>query len=118
LEYISGAPKFKKEWKMKSGTIGWNGTIGTLFLVVILLGCGGVEGDYACQGGLLDSLRLESGGKAYVSMTYLGQKTDKAGTYTVDGDKVTVVLEGQSAVFAHSGKTLDGGEMYGKCSAK
>ncbi len=103
---------------MTSGTVGRTGIVGTALLVFVLAGCGGVKGDYACQGGLLDSLRLESGGKAYVSMTYLGQKMEKAATYSVDGDKVNVVLDGSSAVFAHSGKTLDGGDMYGKCTAK
>lgn len=103
---------------MKSKTVGWIGRVGVVFFVMILAGCTNVKGDYACQGGLLDSLRLESGGKAYLSMTYLGQKVDSAGTYTVDGDKVNVVIGGQTAVFAHSGKTLDGGEMNGKCTAK
>jgi hypothetical protein len=104
---------------MKSKTVGRIGAMGTVLLVVILAGCGGVKGDYTCTGGMLDSLRLESGGKADVSMTFLGQKIEKAGTYTEDGDKVTVVLDGsQSAVFAHSGKTLDGGETYGKCTVK
>ena len=93
--------------------------MGTALLVFVLAGCGGVKGDYACQGGLLDSLRFwNPRGKAYVSMTYLGQKMEKAATYSVDGDKVNVVLDGSSAVFAHSGKTLDGGDMYGKCTAK
>ena len=44
---------------MKSATVGRMGTVGVLFLVAILAGCTGVKGDYICQGGLLDSLKLE-----------------------------------------------------------
>jgi hypothetical protein len=77
-----------------------------------------VEGEYACQGGLLDSIKLESGGKADVRETYLGQKMEKTATYTVDGSKVTVVLDGQSAVFTLSSKTLAGGDTLGTCTAK
>ena len=42
---------------MKSGTVGRMGTVGVLFLVVILAGCTGVKGDYICQGSLLGSLK-------------------------------------------------------------
>jgi hypothetical protein len=77
-----------------------------------------LPGLVACQGGLLDNLKLESDGKADVSETYLGQKMEKAATYTVDGNKVSVLLDGQSAVFTLSGKTLNGGDMLGTCTAK
>jgi hypothetical protein len=95
-------------------------SVGCVLLTVFLAACTGsrVEGDYACQGGLLDSMKLESGGKADVGETYLGQKIEKVATYTVDGSKVTVMLDGQSAVFTLSGKTLAGGEMLGTCTAK
>lgn len=87
-------------------------------LTLFLAGCSSVKGDYACQGGLLDNLKLESDGKADVSETLLGQKMEKAATYTVDGNKVNVLLDGQSAVFTLSGKTLNGGDMLGSCTAK
>lgn len=86
--------------------------------VVTLTACGGVKGDYVCQGGLLDTLQLQSGGKAQLTMTYLGQKMQQAGTYTVDGNNVNVVIGNNTAVFVRSGKTLDGGEANGKCTAK
>jgi hypothetical protein len=91
-----------------------------LLLVAFLASCTGsrVEGEYACLGGLLDSIKLESGGKADVRETYLGQKIEKTATYTVDGSKVTVVLDGQSAVLTLFGKTLAGGDMLGTCTAK
>ena len=59
-----------------------------------------------------------SSGKADVKETYLGQKIEKTATYTVDGSKVTVMLDGQSAAFTLSGKTLAGGDTLGTCTAK
>lgn len=93
------------------------GTLGAALLVVTLAGCGGVEGNYACKDSVLASVQLKSGGKAYVTMAIFGQKIEKGGTYTVDGDKVNIVIDGDSMLFTASGKTLNGGEMFGKCTA-
>lgn len=89
---------------------------GVLFLLTALFGCGGVKGDYTCQGGLLESLQLKSGEKAYVVMSVFGQKMEKAGTYTVDGDKINVIIDGESMLFTKSGKKLNAGGMLGTCS--
>ena len=94
----------------------WFAYAGCSLLVLGLAGCTNVKGNYSCQGGLLDSLTLESDGKATASATMLGIKQVRSGTYTVDGDKVTVVINGSPSVFNHSGKTLDGGEVVGKCT--
>jgi hypothetical protein len=101
---------------MKAKTAGCIRTVGATLLVVTLTGCGGVEGNYACEGGLLDSVQLKSGAKACVTMSMFGQKLEKAGAYTVDGDKVNVLIDGDSMLFTSSGKTLNGGEMYGTCT--
>jgi hypothetical protein len=107
---------------MKAASVGsmLPGSAVCLLLGAFLAACTGsrVGGEYGCQGGLLNSIKLESGGKADVRETYLGQKIEKTATYTVDGSKVTVVLDGQSAVLTLSGKTLDGGDMLGTCTAK
>ncbi len=104
---------------MNCRTMKWKRVAGLAFLVLVLAGCNSVKGDYTCDGGLVDSMRLEGGGKAYVTIMFLGQKTEQAGTYAVDGDKVTVTAApGQSMVFTQSGKTLDGGQMAGKCTMK
>lgn len=92
------------------------GTLGAALLVVTLAGCGGVEGNYACKEGIVSSLKLKSGGNAYVTMVFFGEQFEKGGTYTVDDDKVNVVIDGDSMLFTASGKTLDGGEMFGKCT--
>ena len=103
---------------MKTATIISLRSLACALLIVFLAGCSSVNGEYACQGGLLDSLTLESGGKASASATFLGIKQVHTGTYTVDGKNVTVVLNGQSTVFTQSGKTLNGGEMVGSCTMK
>jgi len=90
--------------------------VGVLFLLTTLFGCGGVKGDYTCKGGLLDSLQLKSDEKAYVTMLVFGQKMEKAGTYTVDGDKINVIIDGESMLFTKSGKALNGGELFGTCT--
>lgn len=107
---------------MKTATVGATlpRCVVCVLLAIFLPACTGcrVEGDYACQGGLLDSMKLESGGKAEVGETYLDQKMEKAATHTVDGSRVALVLDGQSAVFTLSGKTLVGGDTLGACAAK
>jgi hypothetical protein len=104
---------------MGSGSMLWKRAVALGFLLLLLAGCGGVKGDYACDSSLVDSMRLEGGGKAFVTITFLGQKTEQPATYTEDGDKVTVtVAPGQSVVFTHSGKVLDGGQIAGKCTLK
>jgi len=105
---------------MKATMLSLMGLVGSALLAVSLAGCPGssVTGEYTCEGGLLDGLRLESGGKAYLTATMFGMKQEKAGTYTVDGDKVNVVINGESTVFTLTGKTLDGGGLVGKCTLK
>jgi hypothetical protein len=86
------------------------------FLFAMLAGCGGVKGDYTCKEGVVVSLKLSSGGKAYITMGMFGQNIEKAGTYTVDGDKVNIVVDGESMLFTKSGKALNGGGMLGTCT--
>src|SRR5258708_6260670 len=92
--------------------------MGAVLLVVGLAGCNSVKGTYVCEAGILDSVRLESGDKAYVDATFFGQKQEKVGTYTVDGDTVSINIGGQTNNFTHSKNTLDGGAIVGKCVIK
>ena len=90
--------------------------------ILALSSCGGggassVAGNYTCTGSLLDSMNLTSDGKVSATLTMLGNKQTGAGTYQVNGDKVTVTLPGSPpAEFTRSGSTLDGGPELGKCT--
>jgi hypothetical protein len=95
-----------------------------LLSVLFLSACGsggarglsGVAGDYTCTDSLLETMKLTSSGKVYATMMLLGQKMEKAGTYEVDGAKVTVKLD-TPTVFTRSGNTLDAG-FSGKCTKR
>ena len=90
---------------------------GLAVLALVLNGCSNVKGTYACKGGIfLQSITLESGDKATVTGNVFGQIQQKVGTYTVDGDNVTITVGGQSTPFVHKDKTLDGGELGGTCT--
>jgi hypothetical protein len=92
--------------------------VGCALLTGFLSGCGpNVKGEYSCKGGFLETVRLESGGKAFVSANMFGVKQSKTGTYSVDGEKVVITLDMQPHDFARKGTTLDGGEILGKCTA-
>lgn len=79
---------------------------------------GSVAGDYTCSDSILDSLKLDSGGKAHATATAFGETRQVDGTYDVQGDKVSLTIDvptmPQPAVFARSGNTLNGGTL-GTC---
>jgi hypothetical protein len=79
---------------------------------VFLTGCGdGVSGTYASDGPIPMSMTFKGGGKATVS----GMGETKEATYTVDGDKVVVTLDGNPATFVKQkdGSLAAQGEMMG-----
>lgn len=65
---------------MKSRRVGQCGTLGASLLVVTLAGCGGIEVNYACKDGVVPSVKLQSGGKAYVTIVIFGQQVETGGT--------------------------------------
>jgi hypothetical protein len=73
----------------------------TLALLLSLGGCGGgLEGTYSGENsetgertGFLDALTFKSGNK--LEATFMGQT--KPGTYTIDGKRVTVAVDGDSS---------------------
>ncbi|HEY1263555.1 MAG TPA: hypothetical protein VGF06_08530 [Terriglobales bacterium] len=93
---------------------------GCAVLLGVLAACTpGVKGTYACSGGLfLKSITLESGDKAVVTGNVFGMTQQKVGTYKVDGDNVIITIDGQPTPFVYKDKTLDGGELGGKCVAQ
>ncbi len=70
-------------------------------LILTLVGCsGGFEGKYRGTvsgdfGPILVTLDFRSGGKLFLT----NGSEEKAGTFDVDGDKVTIVVDGHSTVF-------------------
>lgn len=73
--------------------------------ILTIAGCGGgLEGKYegtmpgAIGLAIPATLDFRSGGKVFVKKG----SDEKAGTFEVDGDKVTIVVDGQSAVFTLS----------------
>ncbi|SRR6266496_3410946 len=88
--------------------------------VLLLAACSKrVKGTYTCKGGLfLVGMTLDSDDKALISGNVFGSIQQKTGTYRVDGDTVTVTVDGQSTPFTIKGSTLDGGELGGLCTAQ
>ena len=88
-----------------------------LFIVVAaglaVSACGdeGVSGTYKAKGtGILEKLEFTSD---KVDVTGLGET--KQGTYMVDGDKVTVTIDGEGQIFTRDKEgCLDGGMLLGK----
>lgn len=84
---------------------------------VVLAACGGVEGRYSTEETMPDgskakfTLELKGGDKAVMTMGggALGSASMTAeGTYSVDGDKVSVVIDGDTEVFTRKGGALVG----------
>lgn len=82
---------------------------------------GSVTGQYTCTDSVLDAVNLMPGSKARATATLLGETRQVDGSYTVQGDKVTltviVPLIPPSVVFTKSGNTLNAGS-YGTCTKR
>lgn len=89
-------------------------------LAFVLAGCSkGVKGNYACGGGMfLRSITLDSDDKAFVTGNVFGMTQQKVGTYRVNGDDIIITVDGSSTQFTYKDKTLDGGELVGRCTAQ
>ncbi len=71
----------------------------------------GIIGQFGGKKCAYDVLDFRSGGKIYIKV--LG--SELPGTYEVDGDKISIMANGEGIVFTRSGDVLDGG-IAGKCS--
>ena len=75
------------------------GLLGLAGLALVLTGCSNIKGTYNCKGGIfLQSITLESGDKATVTGNVFGSIQQKPGTYTVDGNTVTIIDENVEAI--------------------
>jgi len=85
-------------------------------LPLVLLACGGsdsgVGGTYAAVGGEPVTIELKSGGKVALSAAGLGASS---GTYTVNGDRIVITVDGQAHNFIRDGDCIqDDLGMFGK----
>ena len=94
------------------------GSAASSLLALCLTACSGVTGKYDCKGGFLETISLESGGKAVVSANLFGVKQQKTGTYTVNGNEVAITIDMTTNNFTRDGKTLNGGPVAGTCTAQ
>lgn len=84
---------------------------------VLLLACGGgsdsgVSGTYASADGAPVSIELKSGGSAALSAAGMGSSS---GTYTVNGERIVITVDGQSHNFIRDGDCItDDLGMFGK----
>jgi hypothetical protein len=86
----------------------------------ILAGCGGVEGVYEMSekdpAGETVTMSLELKGDKTATFAMRGSDPDsmsltRSGTYTVDGDKITISIDGDAQVFTLSGDKLSANFM-------
>jgi hypothetical protein len=83
---------------------------------LFLLACGGADsgvgGTYAAVGGEPVSIELKSGGSVTLAATGLGSSS---GTYTVNGDRIVITVDGQPHNFIRDGNCIqDDLGMFGK----
>jgi hypothetical protein len=83
---------------------------------LVLLACGGsdsgVGGTYAAVGGEPVTIELKSGGSVALSAAGMGSSS---GTYTVDGERIVITVDGQAHNFIRDGDCIqDDLGMFGK----
>jgi len=87
-----------------------------LLVAAVFSGCGGggAAGTYSHeQEGMKMTLQLKGGGKAVMSLTGPNNQQplpSVEGTYTVEGDKVTVIMDGDTDVYTLKDGTLSTGQ--------
>lgn len=78
--------------------------------VMLLAGCNNISGDY---GGTdcapYEKISLKKDGTAYITM--LGNEV--SAPYKVDGDKISIIVQGAGIVFTKKGDVLEAGQILG-----
>lgn len=72
-----------------------------LVLGVTLVACGGVTGTYECEISVMGStvtttLELKDGDECVMTANIGGISSEEKGTYKIDGDKITLTIDGDS----------------------
>ncbi|MBT9569446.1 MAG: hypothetical protein IV085_14245 [Thiobacillus sp.] len=83
----------------------------TAAAISFLTGCGtGISGDYGGNDCLYQKISFKKDGTAYITM--LGSEI--SAPYKVDGDKVSIIVQGTGIVFTKNGDVLEAGELLGQ----
>lgn len=78
--------------------------------VILFAGCDGVSGDYGgADCAPYEKISLKKDGTAYITM--LGNEV--SAPYKVDGDKISIIVQGTGLVFTKKGDVLEAGQILG-----
>ena len=87
----------------------------TAAAISLLTGCGtGISGDYGGEDCLYQKLSFKKDGTAYITMF----GSEISAPYKVDGDKVSVIVQGAGLVFTKKGDVLEAGLLNEKMVCK
>ncbi len=79
--------------------------------IALLTGCPeGISGDYGGEDCLYQKLTFKKDGTAYITMF----GSEISAPYKVDGDKVSIIVQGTGIVFTQNGDVLEAGELLGQ----
>ncbi len=79
--------------------------------IAFLTGCPeGISGAYGGEDCLYQKLTFKKDGTAYITMF----GTEISAPYKVDGDKVSVIVQGTGIVFTRKGDELEAGQLLGQ----
>jgi len=78
--------------------------------VILLAGCNNIPGDYGgADCAPYEKISLKKDGTAYITM--LGNEV--SAPYKVDGDKISIIVQGAGIVFTKKGDVLEAGQILG-----
>lgn len=79
--------------------------------ISLLAGCGtGISGDYGGEDCLYQKISFKKDGTAYITMF----GSEISAPYEVDGEKVSIIVQGTGLVFTKKGDELEAGQMLGQ----
>lgn len=79
--------------------------------IALLTGCTeGISGDYGGEDCLYQKLTFKKDGTAYITMF----GSEISAPYKVDGDKVSIIVQGAGLVFTKKGDVLEAGQFLGE----
>lgn len=83
-------------------------------VIALLAGCTGISGDYGGEDCLYQKVSFKKDGTAYITMF----GSEISAPYKVDGDKISVIVQGAGIVFTKNGDVLEAGLLGEKMVCK